>query len=252
MKFVHYFLLPLVLLNLNWGQTGHRTIGLVAEHHLSKTALRKIDRLLDGQSLASVSTYADEIKSDPRYKSYNPWHYVDLPLDQPYDSVEKSPKGDVVQAIQQCIAVLKNPKASREEQQFHLKLLVHFVGDLHQPLHVGRAEDRGGNDIEVNWFGRKTNLHRLWDSQLIDSHQMSYTELAADLPRLSPAQILEIKEEPIQVWLAESQALVRRLYNEAESQTSYGYEYRYTYLNDLRMRLLKGGIRLAALLEEVY
>lgn len=127
----------------DWGRTGHRATGAIAEQHLTKKAKRQIGQLLDGKSLALVSTYADEIRSDDAYREYAPWHYVNFPFDLTYDSHPKSEQGDIYVAINTCIAVLKDKNSSKEKKAFHLKLLVHFVGDLHQPLHVGIAEDRG-------------------------------------------------------------------------------------------------------------
>ena len=235
-----------------WGATGHRVIGHVATQHISNRTYRKISKLLDGASLAYVSTYADDIKSDPQYRSYNPWHYVNMESDESYDQNKTNTKGDVIQAIQKCISVLKDPEESREEKQFHLKLLVHFVGDIHQPMHVGRSGDRGGNDIKVNWFNTPTNLHRLWDTNLIESHGMSYSEMGQNLPVLSPKQIQFIKQQPLMEWVEESQALAATLYEDTPDGSRLGYAYRYKYMDTVRLQLLKGGLRLAHLLDSIF
>ncbi|MFQ3297620.1 MAG: hypothetical protein ACI921_001613, partial [Polaribacter sp.] len=125
-----------------WGQNGHRVTGEIAENHLKKRAKKKIDKLLKGQSLAFVSTYADEIKSDSAYRTYYPWHYINMDLDQSYAEASKNPKGDLVTGITKCIEVLKDGESSFEDKSFHLKMLVHFVGDLHQPMHIGQKEDK--------------------------------------------------------------------------------------------------------------
>lgn len=125
-----------------WGQTGHRVIGLIAEGHLTRKASRKIEKLLSGKSLAFVSTYADEIKSDRAYSKYSPWHYVNYELDTRYDVSNRADAGDIVFGIEQCIKVLSDANSSVEDQQFHLALLVHLIGDMHMPLHAGRKEDR--------------------------------------------------------------------------------------------------------------
>src|SRR5690625_1277634 len=158
-----------------WGPTGHRVTGEIAEQHLTRKAKKKIDALLNGESLALVSTYADDIKSDSKYRKYSPWHYVNIPFGKTYEEYPKNKKGDIVYGIEKSITVLKSPNASHEDKVFYLKMLVHLIGDLHQPLHVGIGDDRGGNDFQVRWFNRGTNLHRVWDSQMIDSYQMSYT-----------------------------------------------------------------------------
>ena len=116
----------------DWGKTGHRATGEIAQQYLSRKASKAIDKLLKGASLAFVSTYGDEIKSDEAYRSYSPWHYVNFPFDGSYDTHPKSEKGDLVQGIYTCIRVLEDPKASEQDKVFHLKLLVHFIENLLQ------------------------------------------------------------------------------------------------------------------------
>lgn len=235
-----------------WGQTGHRTVGLVAEQYLTKKARKAIDKLLEGESLAYVSNYGDDIKSDDRYNDFYSWHYINLPADRRYGEEEPNPKGDVYTAINRCIAVLRDQNSSVEDRQFYLKLLVHFIGDLHQPMHVGRPEDRGGNDVSLTWFGKKTNLHRIWDSDMIDSYQLSYSELAQNLPKLSKQEITKIQNQPIIEWVHESQDLANTLYDDLPEGRSKEYRYRYRYFDTARMQLLKGGLRLAAVLNQIF
>ena len=161
-----------------WSKTGHRTIGHIAQTELSGKAKRAINKILDGQNLASVSNFADEIKADRTYKEFSAWHYVNFPADKDYGDVEPSPYGDLMIGIQKCIAIVKNENSSKEDKAFYLKMLVHFIGDLHQPMHVGRLEDKGGNDLQVQWFGKGSNLHKVWDANMINDYGMSYSELA--------------------------------------------------------------------------
>jgi hypothetical protein len=121
----------------------------------------------------------------------------------------------------------KKQKASKADRQFHLKLLVHFIGDLHQPMHLAKKEDRGGNEVSIKWFGKRSNLHRLWDSDMIDSSQLSYTELAQNLTVLSPAQKAQIVSGSLSVWVAEIHELTKKVYQELPENTNLGYRYRY-------------------------
>ena len=107
-----------------WGPTGHRVVGAVASEYLNPDVKMIISELLDGASLALVSTYADEIKSDDRYRQFSPWHYVNFPFDATYENHPKSEKGDIILGIQKCTDVLKDKKASKEDKTFYLKLLV--------------------------------------------------------------------------------------------------------------------------------
>ena len=163
----------------DWGKTGHRTMGEIATKHLSKKAAKKISALLGGESLAFVSTYADEIRSDDAYRKYAPWHYVSFPFGARYEDTPKNKKGDIIVGIQNCIDVLKDATSSQKDKEFYLRMLVHFIGDLHMPLHVGLKEDRGGNSFKVKWFGKQTNLHSVWDTKIIEGYEMSYTELTS-------------------------------------------------------------------------
>ena len=235
-----------------WGQNGHRTTGKIAEKHLTKRAKRKIDKLLNGESLAFVSTFADEIKSERKYREYSPWHYVNMDLDQDYADSEKNPAGDLVTAIHKCISVLKDKTSNEEDKIFHLKLLVHFVGDLHQPMHIGRKEDKGGNDVQVQWFGKGTNLHSVWDTKMIEDFNMSYLELANSEKDLSIKQIEEIEKGSVEDWVNEVHQITKEVYASVKVGENLRYRYSYDYLGTVRTQLQKGGIRLAKILNDIF
>lgn len=236
----------------DWGRTGHRATGEIAEQHLSKKAKRAIQELLDGASLALVSTYGDEIKSDERFRSYGPWHYVNYPFDSSYETHPKSERGDLIQGINFCISVLKDDVASKEDKAFHLKMLVHFIGDLHQPLHVGIADDKGGNDFQVRWFKDGTNLHAVWDTKMIESYNMTYSELADNAAQLSKDELRVMQEGTVLDWMNESRTLCLDVYENAKVGEKLGYGYMYQYMNVVRGQLQKGGVRLAALLNKIF
>ena len=155
-------------------------------------------------------------------------------------------------AIQKCISVLEDENSPQKEKVFHLKLLVHFIGDLHQPMHVGRPGDRGGNDVKIQWFKQETNLHRLWDSNLIDHYGMSYTELANKLDELPKSRIKEIQKGGPADWMKESHQLADQLYDSVESGENYSYSYIYKHWSIVESRLQAGGLRLAAVLNRIY
>ena len=236
----------------DWGKTGHRATGQIADTYLSKKAKRKIAKLLNGQGLAFVSVYADDIKSDKQYKGYSPWHYVNFPFDKKYGEEKPSEYGDLVQGINTCINVLKDEKSSNKDKEFYLKMLVHFVGDMHQPLHVGRGEDKGGNDIQVRWFKGGSNLHRVWDSDMLDYYGMSYTELSVNAAVLSKSQVKDIQNGTVLDWIQESQKLAIQVYASANAGQKLGYKYMYEYFPIVRTQLQKGGIRLAKILNEIF
>lgn len=237
----------------DWGQNGHRTTGKIAEENLTKKAKRKIDKILQGESLAVASTFADEIKSDSRFRKFDPWHYVNLPEGETkYDESTAAPGGDLLYAIRKCVEILKDESTSREDQEFYLKMLAHFIGDLHQPLHAGRGEDKGGNDIQVRWFNNGTNLHSVWDTKMIESYNMSYTELAQNRKDLSPAQKRLIAAGSFEDWMYESKELSKKVYDSAEVGEKLSYRYMYDWFPVVREQLQKGGIRLAKVLNDIY
>ena len=235
-----------------WGPTGHRATGKIAENHLTKKAKKKIDKLLNGESLAFVSTYADQIKSDRKYSNYYTWHYVNMPLDTKYEDSEKNPTGDIITGINKCIEVLKSETSSNEDKAFFLKMLVHFLGDLHQPMHVGRSEDKGGNTIQVQWFGKGTNLHSVWDSKMIEEWNMSYDELADNAQDLSKEQVKAIQKGSIVDWAHDTHKLSKIAYESVNVGENLKYRYSYDHFGTVRTQLQKGGIRLAKLLNDIF
>ncbi|MDY0749090.1 S1/P1 nuclease [Paucibacter sp. R3-3] len=153
---------------LAWGADGHRLVAEIAESLLTPQARAEIDRLLkleEGATLVSISTWPDEVRS-PTTAS---WHYVNFPRDGncSYDASRDCANGAcVVGAIERQTAILKSDAAD-EKRLLALKYVTHFVGDVHQPLHAGYADDKGGNTYQVQFAGRGTNLHSVWDSGLI-------------------------------------------------------------------------------------
>ena len=236
----------------NWGKTGHRTIGEIATKNLEKRSLKKINRLLDYESVAAASVYADDIKSDAKYNQYGPWHYVNFSGGKLYKEDPINPDGDILQGIKTCILTIRSKEASKEEKAFSLKMLIHFLGDLHMPLHAGNQSDKGGNDIKVKWFGTDSNLHRVWDSDMIDDYQMSYTELANNNNSLSKGQIEELKKGTLLDWVKESRQLALVIYSETNQDDKLGYKYMYQNFPIVQRQLQKGGVRLSVVLNEVF
>ena len=235
-----------------WSKTGHRVVGEVAEKHLTRKARRAIKKLLNGQSLAGVSNFADEIKADRTYREFSAWHYVNFPADKKYTDVEPSKYGDLIVGIEKCITVIKDENSPRADRAFYLKMLIHLIGDLHQPMHVGRLEDKGGNDIQVQWFGKGSNLHKVWDANMINDYGMSYTELARLLPDLGKNQRKALQKGTIYDWVEESQEVANQLYESVEVGEKLAYRYGYKWWGTVETQLQKGGLRLAKVLNGLF
>lgn len=235
-----------------WGQTGHRTVGHIATQLLSDEAKVHLKEILHGNSLAEVSTWMDEIKSDNSFRYMSPWHYATIPEGKTYQEAGTPEEGDVIWAINKSIAELKEGGLSPEQEEINVKVLVHLIGDLHQPLHVGNGTDRGGNDVRVTWFGQNSNLHRVWDSQMIDGKQLSFTELADFIDdQLDYATIKEWQSTSVLEWAYESQALLPEAYDFPENGR-LSYEYSFQNWDSVQLRLLQAGVRLAGVFNDIY
>lgn len=234
-----------------WGQTGHRAIGQVAENHLSKKAKKNVEKILGDESLAIVSIWMDEVRSDDSFDHTHSWHWVSIPDGEKYATCEKNSEGDVVEAIERMIALLKSDTTSMEKRKESLKFLVHLVGDLHQPLHVGNGTDKGGNDVKVKWFYKNSNLHRIWDSGIIDQKGLSYTELAKSIDNSSKDQIAKWNLGKAADWAEECMGYRAQVYD-TDGKENLSYEYMYKNWPLVQEQLNKAGIRLAGILNSIY
>lgn len=240
-----------------WGQTGHRVIGEIAQENISGKTRAEIELILGEEDLAEASTWADEERSNPDnfwQREAGPYHYVTVPKGQTYAEVGAPEEGDALSALARFTQTVRDANASREDKALALKFIVHIVGDVHQPLHAGNGDDRGGNDVKVRWFGDETNLHAVWDSRLIDSRSLSYSEYARWLEReIKPSDAIAWWTADPQVWIAESTQIRDTIYPTGDqSNQSLGYAYQYEHLGTAEMRLKQGGIRLAAYLDQVF
>ena len=245
------FLIASLLSIINWGSTGHRALAEVASFYLTENTKNKINEILDGETIVTASMYADDIKSDSRYDEYYNWHFINMELDEDYEDTVPSEKGDVFIAINKCIDILESDSVTDSEKSFYLKLLIHFIGDLHQPMHIGRYEDRGGNRVYVKWFGRNSNLHRVWDSEMINGYNMSYSELAKNLPTPEKLEI-EFERDDLIDWVNDIHSYTRNIYKDVSNGDNLGYEYQYKNFPTVKDLILKGGLRLAAVLNYLF
>lgn len=203
---------------LAWGGRGHRTIARVAQERLSPAALRGIRDLLDdGDDLVDVASWADnEAYEVPRYRSSGPWHYVNVPITADRYGDRYCRDGNcVVAKVPEFRKVLADAGKSRRERLDALRFLVHLVGDVHQPLHVGDHDDRGGNGTQVQFLGRTGNFHRVWDSGLIEEtgdNDRNWAERIRKRIRDNPADARRWASDPVETWADESLQAARLAY----------------------------------------
>jgi nuclease S1 len=244
------------------GRLGHRVISRLAENNLSPKAKAAIADLLEpGETLADASTWADEHRR--QLPKTAPWHYVDVPLDEPrYDSkwsADDPKKGCVVDKINEFRAVLRDTTKSKEDKRFALRFLIHCVEDMHMPMHVGDNHDRGGNDTQVRFFDRGTNMHSLWDSGMIERVSRDEEHWLKELNAMAtPQSPVNTAEGTVEDWATESLLAARGAYvNPATKQrikpgTKLSDAYLEKNLPVVRQRLHQAAVRLAAVLNEEF
>lgn len=234
-----------------WGQIGHYLIGYMAERQMKKSTRKKVEKVLSPMSLARSGTWMDEIRSDRIYDYAETWHYL-TSKDGEYDPAIQEKTGDAYEAIQRIKAELRTGGLDPKIEAEKLKMLIHMVEDIHQPLHVGTGEDRGGNDIKIEYFGRATNLHSLWDSGMIDGQGMSYTEIGDELlRRINPELQAKYRSASMQDWLDEAVNVRPMVYNLPENK-KISYQYGYENYSIAEERMIAASVRLAQILEEIY
>jgi hypothetical protein len=235
-----------------WGQTGHRVVGQIAYMNLTKKAKKNIEKLLGGEGLAIISTFPDDIKSDHQYDNFKPWHYINFEGDETYEESKKNPKGDLIIGIQKCKDILSNPTSSMKDKVFYIKFLVHLIGDLHQPMHIGKSSDRGGNSIRLKWFRGNANLHSVWDSKMIESFGMTYSELSSNLNNYSEKQVAYTQQGSVLDWVNETRITTNEIYKSAKNGDTLKYRYMYDHFDTVKVQLRKGGLRLAKVLNDLF
>lgn len=241
-----------------WSITGHRIIAQIAQDNIKPTTRKKINKLLDNIPMAYWANWADFIKSDNtgKWKNTYVWHYVNAPSNMGKIDFIKYLKGtdtdNLYKSIKQLENILSNNQTNIEEQRTALIFLIHLVGDAHQPMHVGRVNDMGGNKITVKWFGENTNLHNVWDSKLIDYEKYSYTEYAYILNTIQKNKKKELQSGGLEDWLYEVHTIANEIYETTNIGDNLSYNYTFKYKTIVESQLQKGGLRLAAMLDQVF
>jgi hypothetical protein len=244
------------LQTMAWGTEGHRICGQIAESYLTPQARLAIKKILGHESIALASTWADFIKSDPNYSYLSSWHYIDFDKAYTYPEMQEFLKNDknvdAYTKLNFLIAKLKDKDTGKQEKLLYLRMLIHIIEDVHQPMHTAHADDKGGNDFKVNWFNTPTNLHSVWDSQLIDFQQLSYTEYANAINVTTWTQRNEWQKAPISQWLYESNQIAEKLYTEIKPGDTLNYKYNFSHIDIVNQQLLKAGVRLAGILNALF
>lgn len=262
-------LLILVLLfplhALSWGTIGHRAVGIIAESQLKPETKIALKRLLAFYTLGDVASWADSIRDEGTYEQTTYYHFEKVPDSKSYIETLKTMRpheqkqGGVVTAILYANKVLRTPSATLSEQAAALRFLVHFVGDIHQPLHSGRPGDKGGLNIRVNWFGENASLHQIWDSKIIEAGRSSVlTGLFTKDRAESYAKYLLSRPMPpvvdttmnVEAWLNEAIALRPAIYDAQALKDPKSYTEK--HIVEVDHAIYSAGVRLAAMLNDIF
>jgi len=257
-----------------WGGVGHRTTGVLAQAHLLPHTAAEVAKLLGDESLADVANWADRVRDNGNSYRQTVWYHFEKVADglTYLENLEVLPdwqkkKGGTIGAILMASKILRDPQATVGERAEALKFLVHFVGDVHQPLHTGRPHDNGGSKVQVNWFGTKMSLHRVWDSAMIMTGHPDLVkfvenenELASELKSSSEAYAEFLRERHghtpvdgtmnVEGWFNESLALRAGAYDPIYNTDQALYQS--LNLPEIDSRIYLAGVRLAGLLNSIF
>ncbi len=236
-----------------WGQKGHDVVANIAERHLTETTRHKLDSILGGKSIVYWANWLDNASHSPDYLYSLTWHYKNIDEDQTYQSAPTHSKGDITTALKREIGILHDPKQSPAERELAVKMIVHLMGDLHQPMHLGRATDLGGNKHKVKFFDTQTQLHGVWDSRLPEAgHKWSYTEWSDQLDRLAPAEADLVMAGDIDSWAEETYEICSRVYAATPAGSKIEYDYIAEWTPTVEQQFLRGGLRLSEVLNSIF
>jgi S1/P1 Nuclease len=253
-----------------WGPIGHRVAAQIAEHNISGKTRARIVEILGSETLVEASNWPDEQRANPDayWQKISPaFHLVDVPVGVTTRAMSHPPEGDAVTALADFVATLRDPRASRADKQRALRFVAHIVQDLHQPLHVRRGTDNLGFNFVVSYRSGPqgavtTNMHLLWDMQMIQGLFVSASEYAAQLEgHITPEQTVAWWTADPLVWIEESVTLLGRIYpatggplgsGTANSPAIVPGDYTLRMRPILEERLQQAGIRLAAYLDWIF
>jgi hypothetical protein len=237
---------------ISWGYKGHRAVATIAQKHLTSNTAYVVSAYLKGESMADVSTWADEHRNPTTGK----WHFLNLPLglnhQQFVDFVNQQSNDNVYGAILKEEAILKDQASTLDQRNSALKYLIHLVGDAHQPMHISRAEDKGGNTIQVRFDNAGTNLHSLWDSKLIDHEGLSEEQIAKQYDWANETQIKKWQADSPIEWLWESYQISTELYADIKAGQTIDEAYYKKYIQTIHLRIDQAGVRLAGELNKLF
>lgn len=241
-------LISLPLLSFAWGKIGHSIVAEVAYSMLDKHTKDAVKEALGSTTLEEAASWMDEVRRQHEYDYMKSWHYVNIAKGANYVATKED---NIVNALNTAIHNLEHKdKLSAEELKMNLMVVFHLVGDLHQPLHVGYEDDKGGNTVQVQYLGKNGNLHTIWDSRIIESEHIKLDDCLVLAKRMTPAEITRLKEINIERWIQQPRPFLNDVYNFQSNTLDQAYADRNKKI--IEQQLTIAGIRLASVLEHTF
>ena len=231
-----------------WGKKGHTIVVEIAYKLMDSTTQKTVNLLIDNMGKEHAGSWMDEVRSEHRYDYMKPWHYVNIEKGSVY---EPTSQPNVLNQIDSAISHLEHRQnLEPEEVKKNILVLMHLIGDIHQPLHVGYCEDKGGNSVQVKIVGKETNLHWVWDSEIIENEHISLSDCLMRLQGFDKDFIERLQKITPEKWASQPRSLLTQVYNFQNSEIDQAYADRNkTIIED---QLVVAGIRLAAVLNHLF
>jgi len=232
-----------------WGNKGHAMVSEIAFSFLDNGTKARVQKVLGAMTIEEAGNWMDNLRSDHNYDYMKTWHYLNLDKGAQY---VPNTDNNIINALAKAIDALDHKsKLNDSEIKANVLIVFHLVGDMTMPLHVGYGADRGGNTIQVTYEGHTSNLHRVWDSEIIEREKITTEDCLAFYKTMGKEEINENEKINVQDWMNEPRALLDNVYNiPAGNAIDQAYIDRNKSI--VEQQLVVAGIRLAAVLQEVF
>jgi len=232
-----------------WGEEGHIMTAEVTKKYLEPAVLKEVEAILGKTSFGDAAVWMDEVRREPAYYHMVTWHYTNLEKDEEFQ--KNSKEENLVNILRLTVKKLNNrQKYKPKDIERHLKVVMHLMGDLHQPMHNGYGSDRGGNNVQVDFLGDQSNLHGVWDYGIINHKKISTADCLAWGAKLSPTELKEMGRLNVVEWFKEGRGYLDQAYDVKDGKIDDAYVEKNAEV--VKARIFKGGYRLAVLLNRLF
>ena len=233
-----------------WGAKGHALVAEIAFHFLDDSTKIKVEKYLGNLSIEEAANWMDNNRSNSYYDFMKPWHYLDMDKGVVYKPTAEKNILTIIFSVIHELTKSEEPLKKKDVKR-DILMLFHLIGDLHQPLHTGYAVDKGGNDINISSQNFTSNLHSAWDTQIIESEGISLDKcLKLYNDTYTPATVDSVQKINVLGWMMQSRSYLDDVYSFKNGYLDPAYVQ--TGVVIIENQLLRGGLRLAATLKEVF